>query len=95
MKMDKRGRVRFTYQGYRFELTATSFNIYRRYYWLAQEFGIPPAEHGVALRKLLDCPSGRQLLETALLTLRVNEIDRMLRPQYTTDIFIPKHMRAV
>jgi len=98
MRRDSRGRVRFGWNGYRFELTRTGLNIYRREVfrrgpeWLTprlseSEWTLTDYAYYAALRELLSTEEGRAKFADAL-----TAVDQTL---FTTAVHIPPHMKAV
>lgn len=102
MRKDYRGRVRFGYDGHRFELTTSGLKIYERVsrYPTGLGFDLRESElvlggrgYVMALRVLLRTSAGRHKLELAL---RASRKKAPAKPkQFTTAIHIPPHMRAV
>jgi len=87
MQKDKRGRVRFGYKGYRFELTSNSgINVYDRSYY-GPNTERARYSNSLVLSKLLSTKHGRALMVEAL--------DLVDAPQFTSAIHIPAHMKAV
>jgi hypothetical protein len=104
MKVDSRGRVRFTHNNIRVEVTNTGVRLYRRYYnnsVFRQKFAWMTSETenrawcADDLTDVTRTQEGRDKLEEALRTLREHEASIGNPKAYTTNIIIPKHMRAV
>ena len=91
MTKDSRGRVRFGYRGYRYELTSRGMTVYNRYVaydgnnWRGRETVECYTQY--PYRLLFGNVTGRTLLATALEALDTSP--------FTTAIHIPEHMRAV
>jgi len=92
MQKDKRGRVRFGYNGYRFELTNKGLTIYSRFYCLFPSYGsteraLYPSEYALVLNFLLRSEEGRDKMADAL--------KAMNYVPFTKAIHIPAHMKSV
>lgn len=94
MKVDKRGRVRFTHNGCRVELTGNSVRTYRRHYkWGNRETA---SVFMWTLWDVLSTAAGRAKMEEALRVLREHENSNgWYAKARTVNTIIPKHMRAV
>ena len=89
MKKDKRGRVRFGYEGYRYELTKRGMSIYSRgAYGPNSELSVTWARQNCMIPNLLKTSEGRRKLRQAIVELDCD-------PAFTTAIHIPAHMKAV
>ena len=85
MTRDKRGRVRFAYNGYRYELTKSGLNAFER--TVNEETSQTYAQPGELTAELLATEEGRTKLAEAIAALHARE--------FTTAIHIPESMRAV
>lgn len=94
MKVDSRGRVRFTHNKVRVEVTNTGVRTYRRLYNSA--CGDVEYSSWFGLNTVVRTKEGRALLEEALRTLRQhNNCRGWYAKVRTVNTIIPKHMRAV
>jgi len=97
MKVDSRGRVRFTYNSVRYEFIKTRFKMYERTYY-GRERVINSYDSSWSLYRDMKQPEFREKLRQALnLMYNYNKSSesRDVASGFTTNIFIPKHMRAV
>lgn len=101
MKVDSRGRVRFTYLGIRYEFTNKNLNLYSRTRdsWgeIHERLVCGDIERADYIGGDMLDPVFREKLRQALNLIHQYSEHPEIKNEagFTTNIFIPKHMRAV